>query len=124
AGRTVLQCRRKPFTVRPIRAGVNAIAGPTPAAGREPSGDRVSLHHARPIRSPALPVRPERHALMPGEIFGFDAFSPHEVAGRIEHIGVAKARLPLRSMFMLSLLAGAFIGLGSIAYLLVVADPT
>ena len=60
---------------------------------------------------------------MPGEIFGFDAFSPHEVAARIERIGVAKARLPLRSMLMLALLAGAFIGLGSIAYLLVASDP-
>jgi formate/nitrite transporter len=60
---------------------------------------------------------------MAGEIFGFDAFSPREVAERIEHIGVAKARLPLRSMFMLALLAGAFIGLGSLAFLLVASDP-
>jgi formate/nitrite transporter len=59
---------------------------------------------------------------MAGELFGFDAFSPHEVAGRIETIGVAKANLPLRSMFMLALLAGGFIGLGSIAFLLVASD--
>ena len=59
---------------------------------------------------------------MAGELFGFDAFSPREVAGRIETIGVAKANLPLRSMFMLALLAGGFIGLGSIAFLLVASD--
>ncbi|GMV03276.1 MAG: nitrite transporter NirC [Burkholderiales bacterium] len=61
---------------------------------------------------------------MAGEIFGSDAFSPREVAARIETIGVAKARLPLRSMSMLALLAGAFIGLGSIAFLLVASDPS
>jgi len=81
------------------------------------------LRDARPIRPPTPLVEPEGGALMPGEIFGFDAFSPHEVAARIERIGVAKARLPLRSMLMLALLAGAFIGLGSIAYLLVASDP-
>ena len=59
---------------------------------------------------------------MAGELFGFDAFSPREVAERIETIGVAKANLPLRSMFMLALLAGGFIGLGSIAFLLVASD--
>ncbi len=61
---------------------------------------------------------------MAGEIFGSDAFSPHEVAARVETIGVTKARLPLRSMSMLALLAGAFIGLGSIAFLLVASDPS
>ena len=61
---------------------------------------------------------------MAGELFGFDAFSPREVAGRIETIGVAKANLPLRSMFMLALLAGAFIGLGSLMFLMVAADTT
>jgi formate/nitrite transporter len=61
---------------------------------------------------------------MAGEIFGSDAFAPREVAARVETIGVAKARLPLHSMSMLALLAGAFIGLGSIAFLLVTSDPS
>ena len=58
------------------------------------------------------------------EIFGFDAFSPREIAQRIESVGVAKARLPLRSMWMLGMLAGAFIGLGALYYTLVAADAS
>ena len=40
------------------------------------------------------------------EIFGFDAFSPAEIAERVENLGVVKARLPLISMIMLGILAG------------------
>jgi len=58
------------------------------------------------------------------EIFGFDAFSPTEIAARVETIGVAKARLPLLSMLMLSVLAGAFIGLGALYFVLVKSDPS
>ena len=56
------------------------------------------------------------------EIFGFDAFSPKEIAAQVETIGVAKARLPLLSMFMLSVLAGAFIGLGALYFVIVISD--
>jgi formate/nitrite transporter len=58
------------------------------------------------------------------ELFGSDAFSPKEVAERVENVGVTKARLPLLSMFMLGILAGGFIGLGALYYVLVVSDPT
>lgn len=58
------------------------------------------------------------------EIFGFDAFSPEEIAARVEKIGVAKARLPLLPMLMLSVLAGAFIGLGALYFVLVKSDPS
>jgi formate transporter len=58
------------------------------------------------------------------EIFGFDAFSPKEIAARVETIGMAKARLPLLSMLMLSVMAGAFIGLGALFFVLVKSDPT
>jgi formate/nitrite transporter len=58
------------------------------------------------------------------EIFGFDAFSPKEIAAQVETIGVAKARLPLLSMLMLSVLAGAFIGLGALYFVLVKSDPS
>ena len=44
-------------------------------------------------------------------IFGSDAFSPREIAEKVENIGVVKARLPLMSMIMLGILAGVFIGL-------------
>lgn len=39
-------------------------------------------------------------------VFGSDAFSPREIAEKIESIGVAKARLPLLSMIILGNLAG------------------
>jgi len=58
------------------------------------------------------------------EIFGFDAYSSKEIAERVESVGVAKARLPLLSMAMLGILAGAFIGLGALFYVLVVSDAT
>ena len=58
------------------------------------------------------------------EIFGFDAFSPKEIAERVEKIGVAKARLPLISMLMLGVLAGAFIGLGALYFVLIKSDAS
>jgi formate transporter len=58
------------------------------------------------------------------EIFGFDAFSPKEIAERVETTGVAKARLPLVSMMMLGVLAGAFIGLGALYFVLIKSDPS
>ena len=58
------------------------------------------------------------------EIFGFDAFSPKEIAERVETIGVAKARLPLLSMLMLGVLAGAFIGLGALFFVLIKSDAS
>lgn len=57
------------------------------------------------------------------EIFGFDAFSPAEIAARVDTIGVAKTRLPLLSTLMLSVLAGVFIGLGALSFVLVKSDP-
>jgi formate transporter len=56
-------------------------------------------------------------------LFGFDAFSPAEIAERVESIGAAKARLPIHALLMLGMLAGAFIGLGSLYYVIVVSDP-
>ena len=58
------------------------------------------------------------------ELYGFDAYSPREIAGRVRDFCVTKARLPLLTMAMLGLLAGAFIGLGSLFYTLVISDAT
>lgn len=58
------------------------------------------------------------------EIFGFDAFSPKEIAARVETIGVIKARLPLIPMLMLSVLAGAFIALGGLYFVIVKSDAS
>jgi formate/nitrite transporter len=57
-------------------------------------------------------------------VFDFDAYSPAQIADKIEAIGVRKARLPLAGSIMLGILAGADIGLGALYYTLVVADPT
>ncbi len=57
------------------------------------------------------------------KIFDFDVYSPKEIAQRVETIGVAKARLPLLPTIMLGMLAGAFIGLGALFFVLVASDP-
>jgi formate transporter FocA len=51
----------------------------------------------------------------------FDALLPAEMATRAEQLGVKKAHLNLLSMFVLSVLAGAFIALGAIFSTTVVA---
>ena len=56
--------------------------------------------------------------------FNMDAYSPQQIAERVDNIGVTKARLPLLSMAMLGMLAGAFIGLGALYYTLVVSDAS
>jgi len=56
------------------------------------------------------------------EIFGFDAFSPKEIAERVQSVGVTKARLPLLSQVTLGILAGGFIGLGALYYTVVASD--
>jgi formate/nitrite transporter len=58
------------------------------------------------------------------DLFGFDAFSPGEIAERVESVGVAKARLPFLQTAMLGLLAGAFIGLGAMYFTLVASDAS
>lgn len=58
------------------------------------------------------------------EIFGHDAYSPKEIAERVESIGVAKARLPLGSQITLGILAGGFIGLGAVYFTLVMSDAS
>jgi formate/nitrite transporter len=45
---------------------------------------------------------------------GLDALPPKEVARKAETVGAAKARMPWLDVFVLSVLAGAFIALGAI----------
>jgi formate/nitrite transporter len=59
---------------------------------------------------------------MMSELYGFDAFSPKEIAARVENVGLAKVRLPWLTMLMLSVLAGAFIGLGALYFVIVRSD--
>ena len=58
------------------------------------------------------------------ELFGFDAYSPKEIAERVENIGVTKARLPLLTVATLGVLAGGFIGLGALYFTLVTSDTS
>lgn len=58
------------------------------------------------------------------ELFGSDAFAPKEIAARVSEVGVGKARLPLLTVTLLGLLAGAFIGLGALMFTLVASDAT
>lgn len=54
-----------------------------------------------------------------------DAYKPAKIALLVEDVGVAKARLPFLQMFVLAILAGAFIGFGAAAYTAVMSgvDP-
>lgn len=58
------------------------------------------------------------------EIFGLDAYSPQQIAARVAEVGVVKARLPLLSLALLGVLAGAFIGLGALMFTLVASDAS
>jgi formate/nitrite transporter len=60
---------------------------------------------------------------MSGLPLGFDAYSPREIAEKVETIGVAKAHLSFLQTAMLGVVAGGFIGLGALYFTLVVSDP-
>jgi len=57
-------------------------------------------------------------------IYGFDAFTPRDIAQRVLDLGVAKTRIPLLSLVMLGMLAGAFIGLGALFNMIVLSDAS
>ncbi len=50
------------------------------------------------------------------------AYPPQEIARKVERLGVAKARLDTVTMFVLAVLAGAFISLGALFFTVVVTD--
>ena len=54
----------------------------------------------------------------------FDAYSPRQIAERVEAACVAKAATPLFSLAMLGVLAGAFIGLGALYSVIVLSDAS
>lgn len=64
-----------------------------------------------------------RHVTRP-ETPWFDAYTPVQMAARVEAVGVAKAALPLVSILALGVLAGAFIAFGAMLYTLVMAGGT
>jgi formate/nitrite transporter len=80
--------------------------------GRKITRSQAARLHWRPDRGDRMSEGPN-----------FDAYSPQQIAERVDSLGVAKARLPLLSMVMLGVLAGAFIGLGAMFYALMIGDP-
>lgn len=50
----------------------------------------------------------------------FDAYTPAEIAAKIETVGVAKAKMPTLPMLALGILAGAFIAFGAMFYTMAV----
>ena len=58
------------------------------------------------------------------DLYGSDAYSPVEIARRIEAVGETKARMAMLPLALLGVLAGAFIGLGAMLFVLVKSDPT
>jgi formate/nitrite transporter len=58
------------------------------------------------------------------ELFGSDAYAPKEIAAKVETVGVAKAHMATLPLVMLGLLAGAFIGLGAVFFVIVKSDAS
>jgi formate/nitrite transporter len=58
------------------------------------------------------------------ELFGSDAYAPKEIATKVETVGVAKAHMATLPLVMLGLLAGAFIGLGAVFFVIVKSDAS
>jgi formate/nitrite transporter len=55
---------------------------------------------------------------------GFDAHAPREIARLVELLGVAKARTDALTVFVLAVLAGAFISLGALLFAVVITGST
>lgn len=53
-----------------------------------------------------------------------DAFTPAEVAVKVKTVGVDKANMPLVSLVILSMMAGAFIAFGAMYYTVTITDSS
>lgn len=53
-----------------------------------------------------------------------DAYQPRQIAQRVQDMGVAKARADALTLFVLALLAGAFISLGALLFTVIVSDSS
>ena len=56
--------------------------------------------------------------------YGIDAYTPAQMAARVEKAGIVKGNLDFLSMFTLSVLAGAFIAFGAVLYTYVIHDSS
>jgi formate/nitrite transporter len=66
----------------------------------------------------------EKRAITAPDVFGSNAFAPHEIALRVQGAGLTKARLALLPQLILSMLGGAFIGMGALFYVLIHSDAS
>ncbi|PRH18936.1 formate/nitrite transporter family protein [Burkholderia multivorans] len=66
----------------------------------------------------------EQKTVLDAGMFDLNAYTPAKIAEKVEQSGVAKARLALVPMFVLSMVAGGSIGLGAMFYTVVIGDPT
>ncbi|WP_265632433.1 formate/nitrite transporter family protein [Cupriavidus cauae] len=62
--------------------------------------------------------------MTPIPVSGLDAYTPQQVADRVNAFCVAKSRMPLLTLAMLGMLAGAFVGLGALMFALVSSDAS
>jgi formate transporter len=53
-----------------------------------------------------------------------DAYQPRQIAQRVEEMGVAKARAKRLTLFVLAVLAGAFISLGALLFTVIVTESS
>ena len=56
--------------------------------------------------------------------YGIDAYTPAQMAARVEKAGIVKGNLDFLSMFTLSVLAGSFISFGAVLYTYVIHDSS
>lgn len=70
------------------------------------------MNHPNKTDSPS-PLAP---SLSPVPVVTSDAYAPAQIATRVREVGVAKAVMPLPTMFALAVLAGAFIALGALFF--------
>lgn len=56
--------------------------------------------------------------------FSIDAYKPKEIAKRIEQASISKSAIDPLRVFVLALLAGAFIALAAVFYTIVIYDST
>ena len=58
------------------------------------------------------------------QVIDIDAYSPPQIASRIDKVATAKARLSFAQTFILGILAGVYIGIGAQCATLVTCDST
>ncbi|MBF8270805.1 MAG: focA, partial [Gammaproteobacteria bacterium] len=56
--------------------------------------------------------------------FDIDAYSPAQMAARVENAGITKGNMNAVSTLVLAMLAGAFISFGAVFYTFVIHDST